>query len=230
MYLQTTIIDALDELDLDYETKHRPLLLELLNNVVLQCHSLVKIFVASRDDQDIMMEFKKVPNLFNSLKDIERYIIHIPGHLSSGISCMLNFARNPMECFQWVKLQLQFLVSMKVEQDIRQKLGKAPKDLTAAYDQIYSLIEDEEEYGREAAKCALMLVECMVQPLTMEMLLNATGYATGSQDISAETLLELCRNLLTWDQSQRSNVVNLPISLSKNTSCLGSGQKRRFMR
>jgi len=80
MYPQTTIIiDALDELDLDYESKHRHLLLELLNDVVLQCDSLVKIFVASRDDQDIVMELKKVPNLFikatDNLKDIERYII-----------------------------------------------------------------------------------------------------------------------------------------------------------
>jgi len=80
IYPQTTIIiDALDELDLDYESKHRGLLLELLNDVVLQCGSLVKVFVASRDDQDIVMEFKKVPNLFikatDNLKDIERYII-----------------------------------------------------------------------------------------------------------------------------------------------------------
>jgi len=46
MYPQTTIIiDALDELDLDYESKHRHLLLELLNDAVLECDSLVKIFV-----------------------------------------------------------------------------------------------------------------------------------------------------------------------------------------
>ena len=80
IYPQTTIIiDALDELDLDYESKDRSLLLELLNDVLLESDSLVKIFVASRDDQDIVMEFKKVPNLYikatDNLKDIERYII-----------------------------------------------------------------------------------------------------------------------------------------------------------
>jgi len=80
MYPQTTIIiDALDELDLDYESMHRHLLLELSNDAVLQCDSLVKIFVASRDDQDIVMEFEKVPNLFikatDNMKDIERYIL-----------------------------------------------------------------------------------------------------------------------------------------------------------
>ncbi|RPB20958.1 hypothetical protein L211DRAFT_462101, partial [Terfezia boudieri ATCC MYA-4762] len=223
MYPQTTIIiDALDELDLDYESKHRHLLLELLNDVILKCESLVKIFVASRDDQDIVMEFKKVPNLFikatDNLKDIERYIIRefetdrrftrppwSPA-LKNTVYAVLCDKANGM--FQWVKLQLQFLVSMKVEEDIRQKLGKAPKGLMAAYDQIYSLIEDEEEYGREAAKCALMWVMCTVMPLTMEMLLEATRYAIGSQDIiSAEVLLELCRNLLTWDKSEKSNVV-----------------------
>ena len=75
----TIIIDALDELDLDYESKHRYLLLELLNDVILECDGVVKIFVSSRDDQDIVMEFKKMPNLFikatDNLKDIERYII-----------------------------------------------------------------------------------------------------------------------------------------------------------
>ena len=97
---------------------------------------------------------------------------------------------------------------MKVEIDILQKLGQAPKDLTAAYDQIYTLIEDEEDYGRETAKCALMWVLCTMKPLTMEMLLEATRYATRSQDeVSPETLLDLCRNLLTWDKSEKSNVV-----------------------
>ena len=100
--------------------------------------------------------------------------------------------------FQWVKLQLQFLVSMKVGRDIRQNLGEAPKDLTAAYDQVYTLIEGEEEHGRKAARCALMWIICTQQPLTMEMLLEFTSIATESQDeISAETLLDLCRNLLT---------------------------------
>jgi len=82
---------------------------------------------------------------------------------------------------------------MKIERDVRQKLGKAPKDLTAAYDQIYAIIEGEEDCGREAAKYALMCVMCTVRPLTMEILLEATGYTTGSRDISAESLLELCR-------------------------------------
>ncbi|RPB17905.1 hypothetical protein L211DRAFT_854672, partial [Terfezia boudieri ATCC MYA-4762] len=223
MYPQTTIIiDALDELDLDYESKHRHLLLELLNDVILKCESLVKIFVASRDDQDIVMEFKKVPNLFikatDNLKDIERYIIRefetdrrfsrLPWSPALKNIVYAELCKKANGMFQWVKLQLQFLVSMKVERDIRQKLGKAPKGLMAAYDQIYSLIESEEEYGREAAKCALMWVMCTAMPLTMEMLLEATRYATGSQDIiSAEVLLELCRNLLTWDKSEKSNVV-----------------------
>jgi len=110
--------------------------------------------------------------------------------------------------FQWVKLQLQFLISMKTERDIRQQLGKAPKDLTAAYDQIYALIEGEAAYGYETAKCALMWITCTMKPLTMEMLLDATRYATGPHnEISAETLLDLCRNLLTWDKSKKSNVV-----------------------
>ena len=86
---------------------------------------------------------------------------------------------------------------MKIERDIREKLGKFPKDLIETYDQLYSLIENEQEYGREVAKGALRWVLCTQKPLTMEMLLEFTGYTTHNK-LTAEDLLELCLNLLTW--------------------------------
>ena len=56
----TIVIDALDELD--NESQYRQSLLDLLTFLIRECHTVVKVFVSSRDDQDIVKELKNVPN------------------------------------------------------------------------------------------------------------------------------------------------------------------------
>jgi hypothetical protein len=57
--LTTIIIDAMDECD----PERRYELLEALEQVLRDSSSLVKIFVSSRDDQDIMFCLRHYPNL-----------------------------------------------------------------------------------------------------------------------------------------------------------------------
>jgi hypothetical protein len=76
IYPQTTIaIDALDEAD----RKSRKPFLEALNTIAQASKNLVKIFVSSRDDDDIILELKAVPNLYidaaDNAGDIERFIL-----------------------------------------------------------------------------------------------------------------------------------------------------------
>jgi hypothetical protein len=60
LYPQTTIIlDAMDECNLDTRLD----LLDALQNLLEQSNSLVKVFVSSRDDQDIMLKLSGYPNL-----------------------------------------------------------------------------------------------------------------------------------------------------------------------
>jgi hypothetical protein len=70
----TIIIDALDECD---PTK-RGRLLKALEILVGSSTKLVKIFVSSRDDDDITLKLKNVPNLYieatDNKDDIERFI------------------------------------------------------------------------------------------------------------------------------------------------------------
>jgi hypothetical protein len=76
IYPQTTIaIDALDEID----RKSRKPFLESLSTIAQASRNLVKIFVSSRDDDDIILELEAVPNLYidaaDNTGDIERFIL-----------------------------------------------------------------------------------------------------------------------------------------------------------
>jgi hypothetical protein len=57
--LTLIIIDAFDECDPD----KRADLLEALETILRESSSLVKIFISSRDDQDIVFQLKQYPNL-----------------------------------------------------------------------------------------------------------------------------------------------------------------------
>jgi hypothetical protein len=57
--MTTIVIDALDECDPGRRTD----LLETLESILQEASSLVKIFVSSRDDQDIVWHLQKYPNL-----------------------------------------------------------------------------------------------------------------------------------------------------------------------
>jgi hypothetical protein len=75
IYPQTTIvIDALDEID----RESRKPFLESLNVIAQASKNLVKIFVSSRDDDDIVLEFEAIPYVYidaaDNAGDIERFI------------------------------------------------------------------------------------------------------------------------------------------------------------
>lgn len=57
--MATIIVDALDECDLDL----RQSLLDTFADILKQSAGLIKIFVSSRDDQDIAYNLRGYPNL-----------------------------------------------------------------------------------------------------------------------------------------------------------------------
>lgn len=70
----TIIIDALDECD----ALHRYELLEALDVIIQQSSNIVKIFVSSREDSDILCKLENSPNLYigadDNKRDIENFI------------------------------------------------------------------------------------------------------------------------------------------------------------
>ena len=72
--MTTIVIDALDEID----STSRDALLEALENILQDATGLVKIFVSSRDDQDIVCTLSEYPSLDivsdKNQRDIERFV------------------------------------------------------------------------------------------------------------------------------------------------------------
>lgn len=72
--MTTIVIDALDECD----PEKRGVLLEALSTIVDNSTGLVKIFISSRDDQDIVLHLGECPNLkiqaSHNQDDITRYV------------------------------------------------------------------------------------------------------------------------------------------------------------
>ena len=70
----TLIIDALDESD----SGRRYELLKALDDIIQQSNSLVKIFVSSREDKDIVCRLEHSPNVFihasDNIDDIKRFV------------------------------------------------------------------------------------------------------------------------------------------------------------
>jgi hypothetical protein len=65
--------------------------------------------------------------------------------------------------FQWAYLQIKQLLDLRHPQAIRDRLGKLPKDLKVAYDEIYYAISKDE---RHLADRAFQLVMCSREPLS----------------------------------------------------------------
>jgi hypothetical protein len=70
----TIIIDALDECD----PKRRFELFRTLDNIIQKSASLVKVFVSSREDSDIVCRLEKSPNILidamDNGQDIDRFV------------------------------------------------------------------------------------------------------------------------------------------------------------
>jgi hypothetical protein len=101
----TIIIDALDECD----EKTRNDLLEEMETILRRSSSLIKIFVSSRDDQDIVFKLQQYPNLELSSDrnsdDIAMFVKYETNHLVER-GHLLRFSENKEELQQKIIKQV----------------------------------------------------------------------------------------------------------------------------
>ena len=136
-----------------------------------------------------------------------------------------------IECyrFQWAKLQMDQLLRLVFVSDIRDFLGKLPKDLERAYDVIMDQIDSQEGRTPEIARRAFLWMMCSHMPLTPRMLANVvcrdpeTG-ATCHMDIDKNTILEASRNLIMIDQSGVCRFSHLSVQEYLETGRYRNGQ------
>ena len=103
--------------------------------------------------------------------------------------------------FQWVALQIDQLHKLSRERDIKNRLGKLPRTLEEAYDEIYTRIHSEEGSASEVARRAFQWIMCSKKPISPAMLVTVvcqdpTTDNVDVVDLKFEFVLESCQNLL----------------------------------
>ncbi|KZL63519.1 ankyrin repeat protein, partial [Colletotrichum tofieldiae] len=215
----TIVIDALDECS---ETS-RSRLLELLQGLLKTSLCLLKIFVSSRDDQDIVYKLDGYPNLHLSSDrnsgDINLFVQTETAHLISTGELLRSSTRkeelrskivdelssNAHGMFRWASLQLQELCRQRTDEAIVERLGRLPKTLQDLYREILHRIEGfEAETDRRLTRSALSWLLCGRKQLKSDCFLAAVclrKHGTVYQ-ISKAQLLQLCCNLVIYDFAQ----------------------------
>ncbi|CAH0018272.1 unnamed protein product [Clonostachys rhizophaga] len=217
-YSNTTIIlDALDECNMG-ERSH---LMTCLSQLIDQ-HSTLKIFISSRKDADIIRHFESQPiieiHATDNQHDIESFVKAElardkrwdslkPKLKHKIISTLFRMSRG---MFQWAALQVQHLTQLAFwsESLIKDRLGKLPKTLEKAYDEIWQMILLKDGIESRLAKRAISWVLCSPQPLTTEELSIAIKIETDGCDklfdfhdtLMEKDILSLCCNLLKLEK------------------------------
>src|ERR1700734_1595385 len=108
--------------------------------------------------------------------------------------------------FQWALLQIDQLLDLPpVERVIRDRLGKLPKDLEKAYDEIYANIKAQDERVVQIANRAFQWIMCSCTPLSRTELIAAVcqdpemDTINSVDDMDLDIVLSACHNLLVVD-------------------------------
>ncbi|KAI5840807.1 hypothetical protein DFP73DRAFT_557932 [Morchella snyderi] len=210
----TIVIDALDECDI--ESRHE--LFNGLRKILDESSSLVKIFISSRNDDDIKLQFESAPNIYieetDNAMDIGRYINEelsgciagkrllrgkVDGSLKELVISKLREKAHGM--FLWVELQIKELCALRLEKDVREMLDNFPSSLEETYKDIYERIQRKKGTTPKIAKAALMWVLCSCRPLSPEELTAMISLQFECiPTIDIDDLLDMCNNFLKLDQ------------------------------
>ncbi|KAI8955739.1 hypothetical protein F4801DRAFT_277548 [Xylaria longipes] len=206
------IIDGLDESELETRDK----LMEILQNLVSQCKTPLKLFISSREDEDIKQQFRDGRDLritaTDNQVDIERFVV---SRLNANRWCqnslsdrtrreiMGTFTEKSQGMFLWAKLMMDGLLKLKFERDILQYVRNLPRGIKGAYDKIYHEIQDREGSASKIADRAFQFLMCSWKPLNPEILTGLIAWDLKMPDwdanqcpISIGYVLDVCRNLV----------------------------------
>ncbi|OPB46596.1 ankyrin repeat protein [Trichoderma guizhouense] len=212
----TLVLDALDEC----EVGARKEIVVVLRNLATDAERPVKVYIASRREPDIERNLGsrnliEIGTFYNKC-DIEKYIEQEMEKFGEEWESVSQGVREEVKrtitdqsdgMFRWAYLQWEQLKKFKTDQSILKRLGKLPKSLEHAYDEIYSQNE-----GHELAilQRAVKWVLCAAGPLSIEGLVwiiqleaqtdsKAETALTQSSPVTQSTLESICSNLIVID-------------------------------
>ncbi|VUC22857.1 unnamed protein product [Clonostachys rosea] len=213
----TIIIDALDECG----SKTRGDLLHTLEDLRAASPCPLKIFVSSREDQDIVYKLAKYPNLQLSSDcnsaDIDFFIRTETQRLIDQNDLRLGDREDELReriiheltakaqgMFRWASLQLRDLCQTVSHEALVDRLGCLPSTLSDLHREILTRIETLEAVeDRRFARNALSWLLCVKEQLPSSVFLNAISAKEdgSSSAITRDQILRLCCNLVIYDTS-----------------------------
>ena len=219
-YPMTTIfIDALDECNAEEREK----LLDAVENLLKDSSfGLLKVFLSSRDDQDIACTLRDYPNVdlvaSRNSADIEAFVREETNRLvkkqrllrysntkKTLVALIIDEVSSRADgMFRWASLQLEMLCKMRTDQDVRQRLGRMPPKLEQLYEEIYqkTLNESQGEVGRSIISNTLKWLLCAQRPMNTSDFCTAVVWkSTPAEELTKEKVLDLCHNFVILDSS-----------------------------
>ncbi|KAF8417707.1 hypothetical protein EV426DRAFT_356485 [Tirmania nivea] len=221
VYPQITIcIDAMDEVD----NNTRIHLLKCLNHVIQTSKNVIKIFVTTRMDMDILSQFEKFPRIElqpdDNVGDINKFVLTkvqssiedcrlLQGDVSNEVKEEIYnvLCQRCKGNFQLAALQVSFLCEMQSESDVKQNLTTLPDTLTDIYNELYNGILMQKGSAPRIALNAFRWIQCSKEPLSSETLLDAVTVEVNTAGEFSQTgparvkqLLTICRNLIILDK------------------------------
>ncbi|KAL0264155.1 hypothetical protein SLS55_000101 [Diplodia seriata] len=215
------IIDALDECD----PSRRHELLESVEKIIRESVNLVKVFITSRDDDDIMRELERYCNICihgtSNAEDIENFVQVELGRLletrrllGGNISEQLRYriverlVDGAQGMFRWVSLQLQNISDhrrFKLPEDVDSELGQLPQTLTESYELIYQQIVNLGPSSKQLAGKVISWLLCSMCHLEAASFVAALGFKTDANSVSVKVIPKVCCNLVIFDHTLGSS-------------------------
>ena len=215
----TIVIDALDECNPD----KREMLLDAIEGLLQNSSlGLLKVFLSSRDDQDIACTLREYPNLdlvsSRNSADIEAFVreetnrlvkkqrLLRNSHAKQALKTLIidEVSRAADGMFRWAGLQLELLCTMKLDQDVRARLGRIPPKLEQLYLEIYekNLLKYPGEVGQSIISNIMKWMLCAQRQMKSSEFCTAIVLNTAlTEELTKEHVLDLCHNFVVFDDS-----------------------------
>lgn len=215
--MTTMIIDALDECD----PEKRDILLDAIESLLQNSSlGLLKVFLSSRDDQDIVCTLREYPNLdlvsSRNSADIEAFVreetdklvkkrrLLRNSHAKEALKALIidEVSRGADGMFRWASLQLELLCTMKLDSDVRARLGRLPPKLEQLYLEIYenNLLKYPGEVGQSIVSNIMKWLLCAQRQMKCSEFCTAVVMTiVPAEELTKEHVLDLCHNFVIFD-------------------------------
>ncbi|KPM43212.1 hypothetical protein AK830_g3350 [Neonectria ditissima] len=201
------VVDALDECD----PQRRFELLRSIDDIVSQSKDIVKVFLSSREDVDIMLHIHSSEVIRSRIvpgknqQDIDKFIEEQVEQLVKEVPLLrpkdrregLKLKKKTIQTlksgacgiFRWVALSVERLKPWKTRQDYKKALGSLPPKLFELYDIIYEEMKSSGEYAFKIAQTTLTLLLYSRRLLSIRELIAAVTIDSAMDDESDSSSL-----------------------------------------